>query len=140
VTTPDDAPDGALRVYSVHPYSPRHALFGDDDSTANIAARDAQVSAVVTAARTDVPPFVIVGDTNLPPMSSISRRSFDRFTDAWDEAGFGFGYTFPAKRPWMRIDRALGSDGVRFLSAHVGPRGASDHRPLFVDLALDTTR
>jgi endonuclease/exonuclease/phosphatase family metal-dependent hydrolase len=38
----------------------------------------------------------------------------------------------------MRIDRVLGSDGVRFLAVRVGPRGASDHRPLFVDLELTT--
>ena len=49
----------------------------------------------------------------------------------------GIGYTFPAERPWMRIDRVLGADGVRFLSAEVGARGASDHRSLRVRFELE---
>ncbi len=133
-----DTPAGALRVVNVHAYSPRHALFGDHESGDDIAQRDGQIGAAAAAARSDVPPYIIAGDTNLPALSVIGRRHFAGLTDAFPEVGFGFGYTFPAKRPWMRIDRVLGSDGVRFLAVRVGPRGASDHRPLFVDLELTT--
>jgi endonuclease/exonuclease/phosphatase family metal-dependent hydrolase len=83
---------------------------------------------------------VIVGDTNLPPLSGIGRRRFGAFRDAFEAVGFGFGYTFPAKLPWMRIDRVLAGPGVRFLSARVGARGASDHRSLRVDLELEAPR
>ena len=133
-----DTPYGALRVYNVHAYSPRHALFDRDgnQTASNIAQREAQIAAVVAAARSDVPPFVIVGDTNLPGWSRIGREHFDGLRDAFDEAGFGFGYTFPAKRPWLRIDRALRGDGARFVDARVGARGASDHRRLDVVLEL----
>ena len=131
-----DTPTGALRVVNVHPYSPRHALLGGDASGDNIADREAQIGAAVDAARSDVPPFVIAGDTNLPPMSGIGRRRLAGLTDAFTEVGFGFGYTFPAKRPWMRIDRVFAGDRVRFLDMRIGPRGASDHRPVFVDLEL----
>jgi vancomycin resistance protein VanJ len=131
-----DTPGGALRVVNVHPYSPRHALFGDSETGDNISQRDEQISAAVAAARNDVPPFVIVGDTNLPALSAIGRRYFSGLTDAFADVGFGFGYTFPTKRPWMRIDRVLGSDGVRFADVRVAPRGASDHRAIFVDLEL----
>ncbi len=131
-----DLPDGPLRVYNVHPYSPRHALFGDSDTGDNIAQRDAQIGAVVDAARSDSTPFLIAGDTNLPALSGIGRRRFTGLTDSFDDVGFGFGYTFPSKRPWMRIDRMLGSDGVRFIDVRVAPRGASDHRALFVELEL----
>jgi endonuclease/exonuclease/phosphatase (EEP) superfamily protein YafD len=131
-----DTPEGALRVVNVHAYSPRHALFGDHESGDDIAQRDGQIGAAVAAARSDVPPYIIAGDTNLPALSAIGRRHFTGLTDAFADVGFGFGYTFPAKRPWMRIDRVLGSDGVRFADVRVGPRGASDHRPMFVGLEL----
>jgi vancomycin resistance protein VanJ len=131
-----DTPSGALRIYNVHAFSPRHALFGDSGTDDNIAQREGQIEAAVRAARTDVPPFVIAGDTNLPALSAIGRRHFSGLTDAFGEVGAGFGYTFPAKRPWMRIDRMLGSAGVRFTDARVAPRGASDHRALYVDLEV----
>lgn len=133
-----DTPGGALRIYDVHAFSPRHALFGDNEPGNDIAQRDGQIGAAVDAARSDVPPFLIAGDTNLPALSAIGRRHFAGLTDAFSDVGFGFGYTFPTKRPWMRIDRVLGSDGVRFDDVHVGPRGASDHRPLFVDFELSS--
>jgi vancomycin resistance protein VanJ len=131
-----ETPAGALRVYNVHAFSPRHALFGDHESGDDIAHREGQIGATVAAARSDVPPFIIAGDTNLPALSGIARRHFAGLSDAFAEAGNGFGYTFPAKRPWMRIDRVLGSDGVRFVDVGVGARGTSDHRPLFVALVL----
>lgn len=130
-----DTPGGALRVFNVHPYSPRYALFYDDGTPKNIDHREEQILASVTAARSDPPPFILLGDTNLPPMSAVARRNFAGLRDAFEDSGFGFGYTFPVKYPWMRIDRAFGS-GVKFLDARVGPRGASDHRAIFVDAEI----
>jgi vancomycin resistance protein VanJ len=126
-------PDGPLRVLVTHPFSPRNALLDHDEPwEANVARREAQVAAVVAASRRPGPPFVIAGDTNLPVLSAIARRELGDLDDAFESAGSGLGYTFPAKRPWMRIDRAFAGRGLRFTSATVGPRGASDHRPLFV--------
>jgi endonuclease/exonuclease/phosphatase (EEP) superfamily protein YafD len=135
-----DTPGGALRVFNVHPYSPRHALFGDRETGGNMAQREGQIAAAVAAAQNDVPPFVIAGDTNLPALSAIGRRHLSGLTDAFADVGLGFGYTFPAKRPWMRIDRVLGSDDVHFADVRVAPRGASDHRAIFVDLELNLNR
>ena len=131
-----ETPAGPLRLYNVHPFSPRHALFADEETAANIQHREEQIAAAVTAARTDVPPFILAGDTNLPPMSSIGRRHLDGLKDAFEEAGFGFGYTFTAKRPWMRIDRAFGT-GVRFLGVRVAEQGISDHRELFFEAEIE---
>jgi vancomycin resistance protein VanJ len=131
-----ETPQGTLRIVNVHPYSPRHALFGENATGDNIAQRDAQIGAAVAAARADVPPFLIAGDTNLPMLSALGRRHFAGLTDAFADVGFGFGYTFPTKKPWMRIDRVLASDGIRFDDMIVGPHGASDHRPIFVALEL----
>lgn len=131
-----ETPSGPLRIYNVHPFSPRHALFHGEETAQNIADREAQIEAAVWSARSDGPPFILAGDTNLPPWSAIGRRHLGDLDDAFAEVGFGLGYTFPAKRPWMRIDRAFADARVRFLDARVGPRGASDHRPLFVDFEI----
>jgi vancomycin resistance protein VanJ len=134
-----ETPSGTLRLYNLHAYSPRHALLGDSETGGNIAQRDGQIAAAVAAARNDASPFIIAGDTNLPAMSGIGRH-FSGLTDAFADVGLGFGYTFPAKRPWMRIDRVLGSDGVRFTDVRAGPRGASDHRALLVGFELRSSK
>jgi endonuclease/exonuclease/phosphatase (EEP) superfamily protein YafD len=133
---------GSLRVLNVHPFSPRQALFDDDDEQTrdNIRHREEQIAAVVAAARRDDTPFVIAGDTNLPGLSAMGRRYLGDLHDAFDDVGFGFGYTFPAKRPWMRIDRALAAGRIRFVDVRVGKLGASDHRPLFVEFELESHR
>jgi vancomycin resistance protein VanJ len=131
-----DTPDGPLRIVAVHPFSPRHALFGDHSAGNDIAERDEQIDAAVATAKSDPPPFLVVGDTNLPALSSVARRHFGGLTDAFASSGLGFGYTFPTKHPWMRIDRVLGSEGVRFLDARVSGPGTSDHRAIFVDFEL----
>ena len=132
-----ETPAGPLRVFNIHPFSPRNALVDRDELwSIDVARREAQVAAVVEASRQPGPPFVIAGDTNLPQLSAVLRRHLGDLKDAFDEAGVGFGYTFPAKRPWMRIDRALGGRGVTFTGVRVGPQGASDHRPLFADFGL----
>lgn len=127
---------GPVTIYNVHPYSPRHGLFSEEMDS-NIDAREKQIDAAVEAAKAGGDPFVIIGDTNLPPLSGIGRRRLAGLTDAFEEVGFGFGYTFPAKRRWMRIDRAFGSESIRFLDFKVGPLGTSDHRPIFVSFELE---
>ena len=131
---------GPLRVFNVHPFSPRHALFEDEQTNDNIRHREEQIAAVVAAAHRPGPPFVIAGDTNLPALSSMGRRYFGDLHDAFDDVGFGLGYTFPAKRPWMRIDRALAKDGIHFVDVRVGKLGASDHRAVFVDFDVVSHR
>jgi endonuclease/exonuclease/phosphatase (EEP) superfamily protein YafD len=132
-----ESPSGPVTIYNVHPFSPRNALFGDGGNSENTKRREAQIASAVAAAHAGVGPFVLIGDTNLPEPSPIARRSFAGLRDAFEETGFGFGYTFPSKRPWMRIDRAFAGEGIHFLDARVGRRGASDHRPLFVDFEIE---
>ncbi len=131
---------GPLRVLNVHPFSPRQALFDDEQTNDNIRHREEQIAAVVAAARRDDTPFVIAGDTNLPGLSAMGRRYLGDLHDAFDDVGFGLGYTFPAKRPWMRIDRAFAAERIHFVDVRVGKLGASDHRALFVDFELESHR
>lgn len=131
-----ETPSGPLEVFNVHPYSPREALFGKGEIARDVSQREAQVAAAVAAARSAGAPFVVAGDTNLPALSGIARRQFRELDDAFDEAGRGFGYTFPAKYPWMRLDRVVSGRGIRFIDVTVGPRGASDHRRLLVEFEI----
>jgi vancomycin resistance protein VanJ len=130
-------PQGLLDLIVVHPWSPRRALFDTEtDAPTDFSLRDQQLARAVELMTTANVPALLVGDTNAPPGSAVARKHFGGLRDAWESAGLGFGWTFPSKRPWMRIDRVFGGKGVRFLAARVGPRSASDHRSLYVELEL----
>ena len=76
---------------------------------------------------------LVAGDFNTPPRGEVYRTLTRNFTDAWDAAGQGWGYTFPAGRSILRIDHVL-ARGLRPVSAEVLPAGGSDHRALRVTL------
>jgi endonuclease/exonuclease/phosphatase family metal-dependent hydrolase len=78
----------------------------------------------------------------------------EHFEDAWLEAGWGWGGTFPGRRAkdhffarlvdavvpsWLlRIDYIFYSSHFRAIEADVGPwDGASDHRPVRATLILE---
>jgi endonuclease/exonuclease/phosphatase family metal-dependent hydrolase len=71
----------------------------------------------------------------LPTQSWLFHSTFSRLHDGFSEAGHGFGYTFPAKHPWMRIDRIMSDDHFRFLSFVVGEKIQSDHMYVIAELA-----
>jgi endonuclease/exonuclease/phosphatase (EEP) superfamily protein YafD len=149
-------PKGLIDVISMHPKSPRTGVDrlrgiglrtriaqGDIPEDAapvdeNTDLRQRQVDDTAAAARAAKHPVIVAGDTNLPTHSWLFARSFGQLQDAWAETSSGFGYTFPAKRPWLRIDRILADTHFRFLHSHVGPQIASDHHYLVADLALET--
>lgn len=150
-----DTPLGRVAFFNVHPVSPRedfHALRGhglrreilsgrlfSGDSAQSIQAnaelRALQIRTAGEAAAGEHGPAVLAGDTNLPGLSVVFRRHLSRFQDGFVAAGWGLGYTFPAdKRPWMRIDRILANDELRFVRFRVGDSHASDHLCVVADL------
>ncbi|MBI2392734.1 MAG: endonuclease/exonuclease/phosphatase family protein [Deltaproteobacteria bacterium] len=131
-----EGPGGPFQVVSFHPFSPRAGIFDREDPRIGVDIRDRQVASAVAATARTSEPFVLAGDSNLPGLSALHRKHLSGMRDAFDDVGFGFGYTFPAKYPWMRIDRVLGGK-VRFLSVAVGARGASDHRSVVADFELE---
>lgn len=150
-----DAPGGPLALYDVHPQSPRHGLAGlrgeglRRELTSgrllrgergailqeNTWLRVLQVEAFARDAAREALPVLIAGDTNLPGASPLLARALGRWTDAFSEVGRGFGYTYPAERPFLRLDRVLHGPGLRAVSAEVRCRGLSDH--LCLRVALD---
>jgi len=151
-----ETPLGEITAYDLHTISPRggftklrgqglrrEALSGrllqgqaSHKIEGTAALRALQVQAVAEMAARDRGPVVIVGDTNLPTLSGARARSFGHFQDGFAEAGLGFGYTYPSKWPWMRIDLILANQQLDFRRVEVGSGRASDHLCVFGDLVL----
>jgi endonuclease/exonuclease/phosphatase (EEP) superfamily protein YafD len=147
-------PLGAVALYALHPTSPRGAFHiyrfhgalrrlasrdlwakgPEAQIQSNASVRSAQVLAVARAAALERVPVVVVGDTNLPGLSPILRRAFSAYQDGFQAAGWGFGYTFPGKQPFLRLDRILAGAFFRFARFGMGCRGASDHLCVWADL------
>jgi endonuclease/exonuclease/phosphatase (EEP) superfamily protein YafD len=149
-------PLGSLQVFNVHPVSPRNGLeeargdgllqglrqgrLGGKEGVAVMQAnsflRQRQVEEIVAEAGRSPQPTIIAGDTNLPDGSWIYRRALARYTDGFSAVGRGFGYTYPASRPWMRIDRILADHQLSFRRFSVLPQIASDHLAVLAELRL----
>ncbi len=117
---------GPLTVYVAHPGSvrvnPRAGFW--------TASRDIGVQALGRAIAADPGKrVVLLGDLN----GTLGDRAFAVVTSqlhsAQDVAGDGFGFTWPASLPVVRIDQIL-VRGVRPDSSWVRPANGSDHRPV----------
>ncbi len=138
---------GPIDVFSVHTTSPRegledmrgagflhelrhgHVLLGRgaDTLTFNAYRRRRQVEAVAAAARASTHPVIVAGDFNLPALSRIAHDNLGDLDDAFARVGRGFGYTYPTKLPFLRIDRIFTSHSLRAVDFRVGDTLASDH-------------
>jgi len=150
---------GPIVVYNAHPLSPRVALYGvrgrqglgheilsgalfRGDGSAllqdNSGLRSLQVQTLSEAAAKETDPVILAGDTNLPSLSPILHRYLSPFVDGFTQTGWGFGYTFPTNKwlPWMRIDRILANNSLRFVRFEVGHTKTSDHFCVVADLRL----
>jgi endonuclease/exonuclease/phosphatase family metal-dependent hydrolase len=141
------SPLGTLAVYNVHPISPRGALgvhssrdlfhrlrtgkiLGGDpetDMSHNATLRAQQIATAAGMASREVHPVLIAGDTNLPGLSAALHRYLSRYRDGFRSASWGFGYTFPQRFPFLRLDRILAGPELDFSEFDIGCRGASDH-------------
>jgi vancomycin resistance protein VanJ len=143
-----DSPLGKLAVYNLHPVSPRGKLGverarrilkrrptprqdGNGDPEVNLATnaamREAQIAEAAALAQNERYPVLLAGDTNLPGLSAALHRHLGRYEDGFNAAGSGFGYTFPARRPFLRLDRILVGSPLGFGRFRHGCPGASDH-------------
>lgn len=92
----------------------------------------AQGLAGVSAGR----PLLLVGDFNIPAGDAVFRALPDRLRDAFHGAGRGWGNTWMATLPLVRIDQVWVSPEWRPLSVTARPARPSDHRMVVCDLAL----
>lgn len=111
--------------------------------------RENQAHALAEFAAAHAGPLILAGDMNATDQNEAYAIVTRSMHDAWREAGFGFGHTFPGKptpdvggsRPvvlgipvpmWLvRIDYIFYSDAFVAIEARLGPDDAgSDHRPV----------
>jgi len=100
------------------------------------AIRGQQVRQMLAIAEQSPYPMIIAGDFNTPPRGIFYRRLRGRFTDAFTRAGWGTGYTFPAKFPVMRIDYVYANKGFAVMKCRTSTLKASDHYSVVADLML----
>jgi vancomycin resistance protein VanJ len=72
---------------------------------------------------------VLLGDLNGTLDDRASAGITSQMQSAQDVAGDGFGFTWPASFPVLRIDQIL-VRGVQPDSSWVQPANGSDHRPV----------
>lgn len=142
-----ELPDGPVALLSLHFASPREALNtaarnrpgGWDAVDVNTRRRWSQsfhvaAAAEEAAARTGGR-VLIVGDFNTPPESTIFRRVWGGYEDAFSVSGWGWGYTFfETRRTAVRIDHILVGKGGRAIRCRVGPNIGSPHLPVIADV------
>jgi endonuclease/exonuclease/phosphatase (EEP) superfamily protein YafD len=122
----------------------------------NFRMRGAQAFVLANYAREaqKVGPVIAAGDLNAVDRSDAHGYITQVLNDAWQEAGWGFGHTFPgsggpaSSRPtlfgwplpkwFVRIDYVFSSAEFDAIKAGLAPfDGVSDHRGVVVELALD---
>jgi vancomycin resistance protein VanJ len=123
---------------------------------ANTAERKQQSKALASWLDQQERPVVLLGDFNATPMNESIEILTGLLGDAWQEAGSGFGHTFPgasaeespgSSRPaylgvtvprWLvRIDYIVHSEQWKTISARNGRSdGTSDHRPVIATMVL----
>jgi endonuclease/exonuclease/phosphatase family metal-dependent hydrolase len=113
-----------VRVFTTH--------LQNDSQVERLAQVDA-IRARLAGVRESV---VLVGDLNATPASPEVGAITEDLADAWATAGEGDGFTYDAATPHARIDYVLSSPDVVARTAAVVSTDASDHLPVFVDLAL----
>lgn len=105
------------------------------DYRANPTVRARQVREMLTLIGESAGPIIVFGDMNAEPDDEELQPLLARFRDAWDR-GTGPGFTYGEGDKAKRIDYVLVSDDLRVMQAWVPQVGASDHRPVVVDLIV----
>ncbi len=107
------------------------------------AETEAAVATLVRRAGTIEQPVLVVGDLNTSDRQPSYHLIRGSLGDAYREAGWGFGYTFPAERvfrltliPLVRIDYVLHGEGWAARAARTVDLPGSDHRGVVADLVL----
>jgi endonuclease/exonuclease/phosphatase family metal-dependent hydrolase len=99
-------------------------------------------------------PVIVAGDLNMTDQApEFGQLLGAGYADAYRQAGWGFGLTFPAgpvavffrrpmpAQPIVAIDHVLVSPGIAVRQIRVWPTsGGSDHRPLVADLVVPVGR
>lgn len=133
-------PRGALRAIVNSPYGRLAVINTHLDASGDDRWRkqeaDSIVSLVTQTKRTS--DMVLVGgDFNSTPESAVQTSVRNAgLRDSWNECASGDGYSYPDGVPVKRIDYLFLTGAIRCSDAHVIDNQASDHRPVFFEVAL----
>jgi endonuclease/exonuclease/phosphatase (EEP) superfamily protein YafD len=149
-----DAPAGSFILHDVHLTTPRYGFVQinahsvlNGGGPRNLEAYNVRRASEATKVRAYVDaidakvgdgrlPVLVAGDFNTPSVSNLYRACWLDFQNAFETAGFGFGYTAPCTRhrywfndvPWVRIDHILADEHWAVTGCEIGPSRGSDHR------------
>lgn len=79
---------------------------------------------------------LVGGDFNLPASAEPMERMRERYQDAFESAGRGFGMTYPRPVPLWRIDGLFVGDGLQVCECRTLSLRASDHLALLTRLKV----
>jgi vancomycin resistance protein VanJ len=150
-------PSTTIMVFNLHQMTPRHGLRELDLSSPITQRGSARLSQYLQLRANEAgairefvesnrgrAPTLIMGDFNMPCESSLYTTNWSSFQNAFNQAGTGYGYSFPCTRqycwpaglPWMRLDHILADDAWNVRSCQVGSANGSDHRLIAATLDL----
>jgi endonuclease/exonuclease/phosphatase (EEP) superfamily protein YafD len=129
-----------VSFYNVHLSSPHnafrnvlhHSPYGVPRLTFNSIQRLREAASLHEAADGDT---ILAGDFNLPRDSTIFRSELSGFSDAFTDAGLGYGLTYYSQWTTIRIDHILMGKNWYCTRCWLGPDIGSPHRPLVADLS-----
>jgi endonuclease/exonuclease/phosphatase family metal-dependent hydrolase len=99
------------------------------------AHQDGIIEALVAEVSAINVPLVMLGDFNIMERQATYRRLSRLLSNAWDEAGWGFGYTFPQNSAVIRIDHIWHNGAWWTQRTWTGGLPQSDHRYVVAELA-----
>jgi vancomycin resistance protein VanJ len=82
-------------------------------------------------------PLLIGGDFNTTPRGAMYSSLRNQYQNAFEQAGWGFGFTYNSRLPVIRIDHVWTNSKVRATRAFSVDDAASDHRPFVTELVLE---
>jgi endonuclease/exonuclease/phosphatase (EEP) superfamily protein YafD len=138
--------DREIQVFNVHLRSPRQGLEavinekgeeGAPELDAILRTREIESRHVSDFVARFFGPKIIAGDFNMPGESTIFRRDWTQYSDAFARRGWGFGFTKLSGELGFtygaRIDHVLYTEEWHCLRCWVGSGVSSDHLPLFAE-------
>lgn len=130
---------GPIAIWNVHPIPPY--LIPPE-------LYDAQIYALIADISKAKEPLIVAGDFNATDQSEAYRMISRHLKDSYWEAGWGFGFSYPAPPytfmdsrlqtgPLWRIDHIFHSQGFIVNSAQtLTTSGGSDHFPIVAELSV----
>ncbi len=125
----EEKPWDAVRVFEVGTWLPLLRRY----RTA-YQRRAGEVEQIAARLAAETLPVLLSGDFNATPNNWTYRRLAEGRADAFRVAGSGWGGTYRADRPLVRIDFVLADPAWEIVSAHVPEVRFSDHRPVVARL------